>query len=276
VLRLFAREACCHRAIFEHRGRAPTGFRPIARAWPRCQARSCRHSSIVSIGGSGDSRAGIDIAKLHFSARFTRNLDYTRALFSRPMSKAAGKSQPLAAPLRWASASARRKDTHSRHRRGDLDRPPEPHGGGHDARPTRSCPRHPLEGRLQENTAAFFARAGLDFAQDGARDYRGTLAGMTMSKIAFLSAADIVAQLAAGTVHLGVTAKISFAKPSRCGSKGRTFGAARLRPMRMWWSPCPALDRREGTMAEFSRMSRRSFRARRGERDARPPPNMSI
>jgi ATP phosphoribosyltransferase len=62
----------------------------------------------------------------------------------------------------------------------------------------------PSKGRLQENAAAFFARAGLEFAH-GARDYRGTLAGMDNIEIAFLSAADIVAQLAAGQVHLGVT-----------------------------------------------------------------------
>ncbi|MFZ3324524.1 MAG: ATP phosphoribosyltransferase [Methylocella sp.] len=62
----------------------------------------------------------------------------------------------------------------------------------------------PSKGRLQENAAAFFARAGLEFAH-GARDYRGTLAGMDNIEIAFLTAADIVAQLAAGQVHLGVT-----------------------------------------------------------------------
>jgi ATP phosphoribosyltransferase len=62
----------------------------------------------------------------------------------------------------------------------------------------------PSKGRLQENAAAFFARAGLEFAHGG-RDYRGTLAGMDNIEIAFLTAADIVAQLAAGQVHLGVT-----------------------------------------------------------------------
>ena len=64
----------------------------------------------------------------------------------------------------------------------------------------------PSKGRLQENANAFFARAGLDVVQArGARDYRGALAQMPGVEIAFLSASDIVAQLAAGTVHLGVT-----------------------------------------------------------------------
>ena len=64
----------------------------------------------------------------------------------------------------------------------------------------------PSKGRLQENAAAFFARAGLDIVQGrGARDYRGQLAGLKDVEIAFLSAADIVAQLASGHVHMGVT-----------------------------------------------------------------------
>ncbi|MCI0737067.1 MAG: ATP phosphoribosyltransferase, partial [Beijerinckiaceae bacterium] len=62
----------------------------------------------------------------------------------------------------------------------------------------------PSKGRLQENAAAFFARAGLELLH-GSRDYRGNLAGMDHVEIAFLSAADIVAALAAGDVHLGVT-----------------------------------------------------------------------
>jgi ATP phosphoribosyltransferase len=62
----------------------------------------------------------------------------------------------------------------------------------------------PSKGRLQENAAAFFARAGLELVAS-ARGYRGTLAGLDEVEIAFLSAADIVAALAAGDVHLGVT-----------------------------------------------------------------------
>jgi ATP phosphoribosyltransferase len=64
----------------------------------------------------------------------------------------------------------------------------------------------PSKGRLQENSAKFFARAGLTIAQGrGARDYRGALNELPGVEVAFLSAAEIVQQLAAGTVHLGVT-----------------------------------------------------------------------
>lgn len=64
----------------------------------------------------------------------------------------------------------------------------------------------PSKGRLQENAAAFFARAGLNVKQNrGVRDYRGVLEGLDGVEIAFLSASDIVAQLVAGSAHLGVT-----------------------------------------------------------------------
>ena len=64
----------------------------------------------------------------------------------------------------------------------------------------------PSKGRLQENAAAFFARAGLVFTQSrGARDYRGTLKGVPDVEVAFLSASEIVSQLSSGTAHLGIT-----------------------------------------------------------------------
>ncbi|MCG7392230.1 ATP phosphoribosyltransferase [Microvirga sp. ACRRW] len=64
----------------------------------------------------------------------------------------------------------------------------------------------PSKGRLQENAAAFFARAGLIFSQSrGALDYRGTLKGVPDVEVAFVSASEIVSHLAAGTAHLGIT-----------------------------------------------------------------------
>jgi len=64
----------------------------------------------------------------------------------------------------------------------------------------------PSKGRLQENANAFFGRAGLNVVQGrGARDYRGAIAGMPGVEIAFLSASEIVAQLASGAAHMGVT-----------------------------------------------------------------------
>jgi ATP phosphoribosyltransferase len=64
----------------------------------------------------------------------------------------------------------------------------------------------PSKGRLQENAFAFFARAGLVLSQGrGARDYRGSIAGVPDVEVLFLSASEIVYQLAAGGAHLGVT-----------------------------------------------------------------------
>ncbi len=64
----------------------------------------------------------------------------------------------------------------------------------------------PAKGRLQENAESFFARAGLALIKPrGARDYRGAIAGLDGVEVAYLSAAEITAQLAAGAVHLGVT-----------------------------------------------------------------------
>jgi ATP phosphoribosyltransferase len=64
----------------------------------------------------------------------------------------------------------------------------------------------PAKGRLQENAESFFARSGLQLVKPrGARDYRGAVAGLDGIEVAYLSASEITAHLAAGTVHLGVT-----------------------------------------------------------------------
>jgi len=64
----------------------------------------------------------------------------------------------------------------------------------------------PAKGRLQENAQNFFARAGLTLIKPrGARDYRGAVVGLDGIEVAYLSAAEITGQLAAGAVHLGVT-----------------------------------------------------------------------
>ena len=64
----------------------------------------------------------------------------------------------------------------------------------------------PSKGRLQEQTLQFFARAGLSLVQPrGARNYRGTVDGLDGVEVAYLSASDIVSQLAQGGAHLGVS-----------------------------------------------------------------------
>jgi ATP phosphoribosyltransferase len=124
----------------------------------------------------------------------------------------------------------------------------------------------PSKGRLQENAAAFFARAGLEISQNrGAREYRGSLAGMENVEIAFLSAADIVAELAAGNVHLGVTgedliretivdadSKVALLAPLGFGHANVAVAVPRA------W-----IDVR--TMADLEDVAA-AFRARRGER----------
>lgn len=63
----------------------------------------------------------------------------------------------------------------------------------------------PSKGRLQENAAAFFARAGLALQQGrGARDYRGTVQGVEGVEVAFLPSSEIVTSLADGSVHFGI------------------------------------------------------------------------
>jgi ATP phosphoribosyltransferase len=122
----------------------------------------------------------------------------------------------------------------------------------------------PSKGRLQENAAAFFARAGLELVH-GSRDYRGSLAGMANVEIAFLSAAEIVAQLAAGHVHLGVTgedlvretiadaeAKVELLAPLGFGHADVVVAVPRA------W-----IDVK--TMADLEDVAA-AFRARRGER----------
>ena len=64
----------------------------------------------------------------------------------------------------------------------------------------------PSKGRLQENTSAFFARAGIPVIQSrGARDYRGSIKGLPGAEILFLSASEIARELAQGGAHFGVT-----------------------------------------------------------------------
>ncbi|MBA5779032.1 ATP phosphoribosyltransferase [Stappia sp. F7233] len=64
----------------------------------------------------------------------------------------------------------------------------------------------PSKGRLQDNTHAFFARAGLTIERPGGdRNYRGTIKGFDGVEIAFLSASEIAREIADGSVHMGIT-----------------------------------------------------------------------
>ncbi len=119
----------------------------------------------------------------------------------------------------------------------------------------------PSKGRLQENAEAFFSRAGLALAKPrGARDYRGTLAGLDNVEIAYLSASEIATQLARGAVHLGITGEdlvreIDRRRRQACAADRR----ARLRQRQCRGGGAAGLDRR----AHHGRPRRRRHRVPR-------------
>ena len=124
----------------------------------------------------------------------------------------------------------------------------------------------PSKGRLQENANAFFARAGLEVTQGrGARDYRGAIADLPGVEVAFLSASEIVGQLAAGAAHFGVTGE-DLVREQIADADRRLvllaplgFGRANV----VVAAPQAWIDVR--TMADLEDVAA-SYRARRGER----------
>jgi ATP phosphoribosyltransferase len=64
----------------------------------------------------------------------------------------------------------------------------------------------PSKGRLKEQAAAMFERAGMPLRVKGhERGYRGRFEGLDDVEVEYSSAAEIVHQLKAGRVHLGIT-----------------------------------------------------------------------
>ena len=64
----------------------------------------------------------------------------------------------------------------------------------------------PSKGRLKEQAAELFERAGMALRVKGhERGYRGRLEGLDDVEVEYTSAAEIVHQLKAGRVHLGIT-----------------------------------------------------------------------
>ena len=63
----------------------------------------------------------------------------------------------------------------------------------------------PSKGRLEEAAAAIFAKAGLKLKRDGARGYSGSLPDLKNVQVEYVSAGDIAARLADGSVHMGIT-----------------------------------------------------------------------
>jgi ATP phosphoribosyltransferase len=65
----------------------------------------------------------------------------------------------------------------------------------------------PSKGRLQADSEALFARAGLSVIPGGKRSYRGRIDGLAGVEIAYLSAPEIAREIAAGAVHAGITGR---------------------------------------------------------------------
>ena len=63
----------------------------------------------------------------------------------------------------------------------------------------------PSKGRLEENAAGIFARAGMPLKRAGARGYQGRLFGMDTVDVLYLSASEIAARLREGSIHFGIT-----------------------------------------------------------------------
>jgi ATP phosphoribosyltransferase len=64
----------------------------------------------------------------------------------------------------------------------------------------------PSKGRMMEDAAAVFARAGLPLTKSqSARGYQGEMTGQPDVEVHYVSAAEIAGRLRTGTVHLGVT-----------------------------------------------------------------------
>ena len=63
----------------------------------------------------------------------------------------------------------------------------------------------PSKGRLEENAAALFDKAGIKLKRAGARGYTGAVKGIDNIEVQYLSASEIAARLADGSIHFGIT-----------------------------------------------------------------------
>jgi ATP phosphoribosyltransferase len=124
----------------------------------------------------------------------------------------------------------------------------------------------PSKGRLKDQASELFERAGIGLRKSGhERGYRGALAGLDGVEVVYLSAAEIVHQLKAGGVHLGVTGEDLIRE-----TLGDVDGSVEfLRPLGFGRAdvvvavPDCWID--VGGMADLEDVAA-SFRARRGER----------
>ena len=177
---------------------------------------------------------GFDVGGARFAARFTRNLDYYTGFVFEAHDRTRPEQKPVVAGGRYDQLLQTLGAARAIPAVGAaiwIDRLGESPSAGGQARMSDTLVLAvPSKGRLQENAAAFFARAGLDLVQGrGARDYRGQLAGLKDVEIAFLSAADIVAQLASGQCPYGRHRRGSRSRDARRRRReSGAFDAARI------------------------------------------------
>ena len=70
----------------------------------------------------------------------------------------------------------------------------------------------PSKGRLQQDAAVLFKRAGLALTSGGTRSYRGRIEALPTVEIAYLSAPEIAREIAGGSVHAGITGRDQVAE----------------------------------------------------------------
>ncbi len=126
----------------------------------------------------------------------------------------------------------------------------------------------PSKGRLKEQAAELFERAGLGLRARGhERGYRGRLEGLDDVEVEYTSASEIVHQLKAGRVHLGITgedlvremladvdAKVEFLKPLGFGQADVVVAVPDC------WLDVSRMADLEDVAAQFSRAHTRRLR----------------
>jgi len=126
----------------------------------------------------------------------------------------------------------------------------------------------PSKGRLKEQAAELFERAGLGLRARGhERGYRGRLEGIDDVEVEYTSASEIVHQLKVGRVHLGITgedlvremladvdAKVEFLKPLGFGQADVVVAVPDC------WLDVSRMADLEDVAAQFSRAHGRRLR----------------
>ena len=113
--------------------------------------------------------------------------------------------------------------------------------------PSKERPDHrrPFQGPAAGERASFFARAGLKLVRPRRARLSRRAAGIAGVEVAYLSASEIVAQLAQGAAHLGVTGEdLVREMMRRRGSTRRAADGAGLRPRQRRGGGAAGLDRR--------------------------------